>query len=199
MLCVLTCLRTCLNCMYLLPSAPPSYAEVVTEENRQSSLAPIAAFDDFERALQGPLFAYIQEFRFLPPPLYSEVGISVRTWWFMYCLCLIFFFFFFWISLGSCFSFLKLGETIKMMNMEKVGFGKDFCLFVRCKWIASRVFHACFTAWVTLFLFFFRFIFNMNSATLNLKGALWGALASLSCYFLQLQTWKVIFLGSTLP
>ncbi|XP_075595160.1 arrestin domain-containing protein 3-like isoform X2 [Balearica regulorum gibbericeps] len=55
------------------PEAPPSYAEVVTDENRQSSLAPIAALDDFERALQGPLFAYIQEFRFLPPPLYSEI------------------------------------------------------------------------------------------------------------------------------
>ncbi|XP_051497705.1 arrestin domain-containing protein 3-like isoform X1 [Apus apus] len=54
------------------PEAPPSYAEVVTEENRQSSIAPIAAFDDFESVLQGPLLAYIQEFRFLPPPLYSE-------------------------------------------------------------------------------------------------------------------------------
>ncbi|XP_009876033.1 PREDICTED: arrestin domain-containing protein 3-like [Apaloderma vittatum] len=55
------------------PEAPPSYAEVVTEEQRQSSLAPIGACDDFERALPGPLFAYIQEFRFLPPPLYSEI------------------------------------------------------------------------------------------------------------------------------
>ncbi|RMC09757.1 hypothetical protein DUI87_13544 [Hirundo rustica rustica] len=53
--------------------APPSYADVVTEENRQSGLAPVAAFDDFQRALQGPLFPYIQEFRFLPPPLYSEI------------------------------------------------------------------------------------------------------------------------------
>eukprot|EP00075_Anas_platyrhynchos_P012825 XP_027302078.1 arrestin domain-containing protein 3 isoform X3 [Anas platyrhynchos] len=61
------------------PEAPPSYAEVVTEEQRQSSLAPLAACDDFERALQGPLFAYIQEFRFLPPPLYSEVGTSDKT------------------------------------------------------------------------------------------------------------------------
>ncbi|RMC18026.1 hypothetical protein DUI87_04904 [Hirundo rustica rustica] len=50
------------------PEAPPSYAEVVTEEQRQSSLAPLGACDDFERALPGPLFAYIQEFRFLPPP-----------------------------------------------------------------------------------------------------------------------------------
>ncbi|NWR38724.1 ARRD3 protein, partial [Tachuris rubrigastra] len=55
------------------PEAPPSYAEVVTEEQRQSSLAPLGACDDFERALPGPLFAYIQEFRFLPPPLYSEI------------------------------------------------------------------------------------------------------------------------------
>ncbi|NXF91891.1 ARRD3 protein, partial [Eubucco bourcierii] len=55
------------------PEAPPSYAEVVTEEQRQSSLAPVGACDDFERGLPGPLFAYIQEFRFLPPPLYSEI------------------------------------------------------------------------------------------------------------------------------
>ncbi|XP_064593245.1 arrestin domain-containing protein 3-like [Zonotrichia leucophrys gambelii] len=39
--------------------APPNYAEVV--RGKQT------------RALQGPLFAYIQEFRFLPPPLYSEI------------------------------------------------------------------------------------------------------------------------------
>lgn len=77
MLYVLTCIRTCCsNCVCLFPAAPPSYAEVVTEEQRQSSLAPLGACDDFERALPGPLFAYIQEFCFLSPPLYSEVGIS---------------------------------------------------------------------------------------------------------------------------
>lgn len=76
-LCILTCIRTCCsNCVYLFPSAPPSYAEVVTEEQRRNNLAPVSACDDFERALQGPLFAYIQEFRFLPPPLYSEVSIK---------------------------------------------------------------------------------------------------------------------------
>ncbi|XP_069483727.1 arrestin domain-containing protein 3 isoform X2 [Ambystoma mexicanum] len=53
------------------PEAPPSYAEVVTEEQRQCISSSSAC--DFERALPGPLFAYIQEFRFLPPPLYSEV------------------------------------------------------------------------------------------------------------------------------
>uniref|UniRef100_A0A8B9EHG2 Arrestin domain-containing protein 3 n=1 Tax=Anser cygnoides TaxID=8845 RepID=A0A8B9EHG2_ANSCY len=61
------------------PEAPPSYAEVVTEEHRRSSLAPISSCDDFERVLQGPLFAYVQEFHFLPPPLYSEVGTSGKT------------------------------------------------------------------------------------------------------------------------
>lgn len=65
--------------MYLSPSAPPSYAEVVTEEQRRNNLAPVSACDDFERALQGPLFAYIQEFRFLPPPLYSEVSAKTRA------------------------------------------------------------------------------------------------------------------------
>lgn len=82
-LCILTCIRTCCsNCVYLFPSAPPSYAEVVTEEQRRNNLAPVSACDDFERALQGPLFAYIQEFRFLPPPLYSEVRVisSVVNW-----------------------------------------------------------------------------------------------------------------------
>ncbi|XP_064412903.1 arrestin domain-containing protein 3a isoform X2 [Latimeria chalumnae] len=55
------------------PEAPPSYADIVTEEQRQGGLAPAAARDDFERALEGPMFAYIQEFRFQPPPLYSEI------------------------------------------------------------------------------------------------------------------------------
>uniref|UniRef100_A0A8B9EJ64 Arrestin C-terminal-like domain-containing protein n=1 Tax=Anser cygnoides TaxID=8845 RepID=A0A8B9EJ64_ANSCY len=61
------------------PEAPPSYAEVVTEEHRRSSLAPISSCDDFERVLQGPLFAYVQEFHFLPPPLYSEIDPDLPT------------------------------------------------------------------------------------------------------------------------
>ncbi|XP_071995650.1 arrestin domain-containing protein 3 isoform X2 [Engystomops pustulosus] len=54
------------------PEAPPSYAEIVTEEQRQNMVSSNIC-DNFELALQGPLFAYIQEFRYLPPPLYSEV------------------------------------------------------------------------------------------------------------------------------
>lgn len=51
------------------PEAPPSYAEIVTDEQRQSSLDAPAAREE----LDGPLFAYIHEFRFQPPPLYSEI------------------------------------------------------------------------------------------------------------------------------
>ncbi|KAM9546362.1 arrestin domain-containing protein 3-like isoform 2-T4 [Salvelinus alpinus] len=50
------------------PEAPPSYAEIMTEEQRRS-LEVTSARDE----LEGSLFAYIQEFRFQPPPLYSEV------------------------------------------------------------------------------------------------------------------------------
>lgn len=44
----------------------------MTEEQRQSSLEVPAAREE----LDGPLFAYIHEFRFQPPPLYSEVAAS---------------------------------------------------------------------------------------------------------------------------
>ncbi|RVE68388.1 hypothetical protein OJAV_G00090940 [Oryzias javanicus] len=51
------------------PEAPPSYLEIVTEEQRQSCLDVPAVREE----LNGPLFAYIHEFRFQPPPLYSEI------------------------------------------------------------------------------------------------------------------------------
>ncbi|KAG7279302.1 hypothetical protein CRUP_025120 [Coryphaenoides rupestris] len=51
------------------PEAPPSYAEIATDEQRQSSLDVASAREE----LDGPLFAYIHEFRFQPPPL------SIRT------------------------------------------------------------------------------------------------------------------------
>ncbi|KAG2466794.1 arrestin domain-containing protein 3 [Polypterus senegalus] len=55
------------------PEAPPSYAEIITDEQRQNTVASSTARDDFDRAFEGPLFAYIQEFRYQPPPLYSEI------------------------------------------------------------------------------------------------------------------------------
>uniref|UniRef100_A0A672K2M2 Arrestin domain-containing protein 3 n=2 Tax=Sinocyclocheilus grahami TaxID=75366 RepID=A0A672K2M2_SINGR len=51
------------------PEAPPAYAEVVTEEQRPSCLEVSSGRENFD----GPLFAYIQEFRFRPPPPYSEI------------------------------------------------------------------------------------------------------------------------------
>uniref|UniRef100_A0A8C1CNJ1 Arrestin domain-containing protein 3 n=1 Tax=Cyprinus carpio carpio TaxID=630221 RepID=A0A8C1CNJ1_CYPCA len=51
------------------PEAPPSYSEIVSDEERQNNLELPAVRDEIE----GPLYAYIHEFRFQPPPLYSEV------------------------------------------------------------------------------------------------------------------------------
>lgn len=59
-----------INICFLLYAAPPAYAEVVTEEQRQSCLEVSSGRENFD----GPLFAYIQEFRFRPPPPYSEVS-----------------------------------------------------------------------------------------------------------------------------
>ncbi|XP_043926022.1 arrestin domain-containing protein 3-like isoform X2 [Protopterus annectens] len=55
------------------PEAPPSYADVVTDEQRLSNLAPSTLRGDLDRAPEGPLYQYIHEFRYQPPPLYSEV------------------------------------------------------------------------------------------------------------------------------
>ncbi|XP_075405036.1 arrestin domain-containing protein 2 isoform X1 [Tenrec ecaudatus] len=55
------------------PEAPPEYSEVVADEDAAS-----AGQDHFPRlpelnlGLEGPFFTYIQEFRYRPPPLYSE-------------------------------------------------------------------------------------------------------------------------------
>lgn len=51
------------------PEAPPSYSEIISDEERQCSSDLPAVRDEIE----GPLYAYIHEFRFQPPPLYSEV------------------------------------------------------------------------------------------------------------------------------
>ncbi|XP_076978268.1 arrestin domain-containing protein 2 [Tamandua tetradactyla] len=47
--------------------APPEYSEVVAGQE----VAPVPSLQD-PRGLEGPFLAYIQEFRFRPPPLYSE-------------------------------------------------------------------------------------------------------------------------------
>ncbi|EOA94632.1 Arrestin domain-containing protein 2, partial [Anas platyrhynchos] len=54
------------------PEAPPEYSSVVSSPEAEQSLAPPCR-SELGGVLEGPFFAYIQEFRFRPPPLYSEI------------------------------------------------------------------------------------------------------------------------------
>ncbi|KAM9112071.1 arrestin domain-containing protein 2 isoform 2-T2 [Pangshura tecta] len=54
------------------PEAPPEYSSVVSSEESAQNLSPPCQ-DELGNGLEGPFFAYIQEFRYRPPPLYSEV------------------------------------------------------------------------------------------------------------------------------
>lgn len=65
---------------FFLSSAPPEYSSVVSSPEAEQSLAPPCR-SELGGVLEGPFFAYIQEFRFRPPPLYSEVNPpALRTW-----------------------------------------------------------------------------------------------------------------------
>ncbi|KAJ8417376.1 hypothetical protein AAFF_G00286030 [Aldrovandia affinis] len=55
------------------PEAPPNYADVVSEAEFERHTPSLSQSEDLERQLGGPVFAYIQEFRFQPPPVYCEV------------------------------------------------------------------------------------------------------------------------------
>lgn len=58
--------------------APPEYSEVVADtEVAALGQSPFPLPQDPEMSLEGPFFAYIQEFRYRPPPLYSEVSSGV--------------------------------------------------------------------------------------------------------------------------
>lgn len=57
-----------------LPEAPPNYADVVSEAEFALH-CPSYQCDDLHGQLGGLAFAYVQEFRFQPPPLYSEVDL----------------------------------------------------------------------------------------------------------------------------
>ncbi|XP_075060828.1 arrestin domain-containing protein 2 isoform X2 [Mixophyes fleayi] len=60
------------------PEPPPEYSSVVSEEEVQNSLAP-PRHASMGCILEGPFYAYIQEFRNRPPPLYSEVDPNPST------------------------------------------------------------------------------------------------------------------------
>lgn len=55
------------------PEAPPNYADVVSEEEFSRHTPPYPQPPDCEGEACYSMFACIQEFRFQPPPLYSEV------------------------------------------------------------------------------------------------------------------------------
>lgn len=58
------------------PAAPPDYSSVVTEEEaeqRNNAVVPPPA-EDLSGILERPLMAFVQEFRFRPPPVYCEVS-----------------------------------------------------------------------------------------------------------------------------
>ncbi|XP_056132013.1 arrestin domain-containing protein 2-like [Lampris incognitus] len=56
------------------PEPPPDYSSVVSEEEaeQQNSVASRPA-EDLSGILERPLMAFVQEFRFRPPPVYSEI------------------------------------------------------------------------------------------------------------------------------
>ncbi|XP_061451190.1 arrestin domain-containing protein 4 [Rhineura floridana] len=55
------------------PEAPPNYADIVSEEEFSRHVTIYPQSVDCDEQLCCPMFAYIQEFRFQPPPLYSEI------------------------------------------------------------------------------------------------------------------------------
>ncbi|KAM4749039.1 arrestin domain-containing protein 4 [Rhinophrynus dorsalis] len=55
------------------PEAPPNYADIVSEEDLSREFLSVSEHGDLEEGFEYPPFAVIQEFRFQPPPLYSEV------------------------------------------------------------------------------------------------------------------------------
>uniref|UniRef100_A0A8C9B8T8 Arrestin domain containing 2 n=1 Tax=Phocoena sinus TaxID=42100 RepID=A0A8C9B8T8_PHOSS len=55
------------------PEAPPEYSDVVADEEVAAvEQSPFRLLQDPDMGAEGPFFAYIQEFRYRPPPLYSE-------------------------------------------------------------------------------------------------------------------------------
>uniref|UniRef100_UPI00358F08D9 arrestin domain-containing protein 3 isoform X2 n=1 Tax=Myxine glutinosa TaxID=7769 RepID=UPI00358F08D9 len=59
------------------PEEPPNYAEALRGEEPVAVSAVERCSDEFSGVLIHPMYAYVQEFRFQPPPLYSEGS----HWW----------------------------------------------------------------------------------------------------------------------
>lgn len=55
------------------PEPPPDYSDIVPPEHREHHILPPVMEEELEGVLERPYFAYIQEFRLRPPPVYSEI------------------------------------------------------------------------------------------------------------------------------
>lgn len=55
------------------PEPPPEYSSIVSEEEIRNNIISPPRHASMGCILEGPFYAYIQEFRNRPPPLYSEV------------------------------------------------------------------------------------------------------------------------------
>ncbi|XP_077128069.1 arrestin domain-containing protein 2 [Ranitomeya variabilis] len=60
------------------PEPPPEYSAIVSEEEVENRIAP-PRHASMGCILEGPFYAYVQEFRNRPPPLYSEVDPNPPT------------------------------------------------------------------------------------------------------------------------
>lgn len=77
---VVTCAALLTQSRLILPScpaAPPDYSSVVTEEEaeQRNNAVSTQPSEDLSGILERPLMAFVQEFRFRPPPVYSEVSL----------------------------------------------------------------------------------------------------------------------------
>lgn len=58
--------------------APPCYRDVIPEDHRlESPTTPL--LDDMDGSQDSPIFMYAPEFKFMPPPTYTEVRIVIFT------------------------------------------------------------------------------------------------------------------------
>ena len=54
------------------PEAPPCYMDIIPEDHRlESPTTPL--LDDTDGSQDSPIFMYAPEFKFMPPPTYTEV------------------------------------------------------------------------------------------------------------------------------
>ncbi|OCT69090.1 hypothetical protein XELAEV_18040399mg [Xenopus laevis] len=60
------------------PEAPPGYLDIVPEDHRlESPTTPL--LDDLDGACDSPIFMYAPEFKYMPPPTYTEVDVNKNT------------------------------------------------------------------------------------------------------------------------